>query len=165
MYTKCAIDLKLNYHIHYMLDIFSIHLAVYQKFDGIILPKHKTAPTKFNTGLVGSLHSGYRQAVGYGDKCEGEKLSSFNYEVRNLSESNHKQLRKNALWMHLEDRCSTLSGTEAMNNPIKCIEMVLTTYESLNRYHLCYKTYYDSNPKDNSWMFDDTKEVCSGMNI
>jgi len=129
---------------------------VYQKFDGIILPEHIKAPPK----LIGSFRSGIHRAVGYGNICDGAELSSFDYEVRNLSESNHKQLRKNALWMHLEDMLNALTGAETMNNPINCIETVLATYESLDRYHLCYKKYSNNNPKDNSWMFDDTKEVC-----
>jgi len=90
--------------------------------------------------------------------CGGEKLYSCNYAVKDLSETNHKQLRKNALRMHLKDMHDGLHRRESISILIIYIETVCAAYETLNKYHLSY-TSSKSSTKEISWEFVDIKQV------
>ena len=135
----------------------------YQRFDGIILPEHTKPPTKPSSGFIGTVASGisylYSGSKQNAETCDDEKLSSFKYDTKKLSDANHQQLRKNALLMHLEHYYCVLSGEEELNNPIENVETVCAVFASLNSCHLSYKTFYHGNHMDHSWTFNETKTV------
>ena len=74
--------------------------------------------------------------------CNGVKLSSFDYNTKDLKPFNHKELRKSSLLMHLQNMQDVLVGEETMDDPVFCIEVVCATYLSLHKYYLCYKRSY-----------------------
>lgn len=146
-----------------MVNLLLYHLfsVIYQRFDGIILPEHTKPLIKPASGFLSTgmsyLWGNSKQSAA---TCENEKLSSFNYDTKKLSDLNHKQLRKNALWMHLEHFYGVLSGEKVMDNLVDTIKTVCATFTSLNKFYICSKTSsYSGNPTDLSWAFDELKMV------
>jgi len=134
---------------------------MYQRFDGILLPEHVKEPTKSEFWLKGKFKSTVEYVWKDPLTCGGEKLSSCNYATRNLSELNHKQLRKNALLMHLEEMYNALHRKESTSIFISYIESVCAAFETLNKYHLSYTAQFMYNSiKEICWEFIDTKQVC-----
>lgn len=87
------------------------------------------------------------------------KLSSFDYITKDLKTNNHKELRKDALLMHLHSMHDVLVGTKSMDNPVNCIEFICATYVSLHNYYLCYKRTY-GYLSCHDWKFSETTKVC-----
>ena len=123
-------------------------LATYQRFDGIILPEHITE-LKYNFSAMWRFNKP--------DYCSGVKLSSYYYNTRDLKLYNHKELRKSSLSMHLQRMYNILIGTESMDDPMYCVEVVCAVYFSLNKYYLCYEALYGLCCYE--WKFDNTTEV------
>ena len=135
-----------------VLDIYCCFIACFKRCDGIILPEH-----------TDSRYMG--KAKGYfgtsADTCNGVKLSCFNYDAKELSHSNHVELRKNALLMHLEGMHDILSGVAVMEDTVDCIESVCATFLSLHKNYLYYKeSNYPFHFKDHQWSFNYTEMVC-----
>ena len=132
---------------------FAYFVATYQRFDGIILPEHKTKIQKFHSsgGWFGSAKEDPSM-------CNGVKLSSFDYYTKDLKTANHKELRKSSLVMHLQNVHDVLVGKESMSDSVFCIEVVCTTYLSLHKYHLCYKRGYGYS-SGHDWEFHETTKV------
>lgn len=129
-----------------------VYVAIYQRFDGIILPEHKIKVQK--------SHSSSWFGGGKVDPsmCNGVKLSSFDYHTQDLQIANHKELRKSSLLMHLQNVYDILVGEQSIGDPIFCIEVVCTTYLCLHKYHLCYKKGY-GYLRDHDWEFHETTKV------
>ena len=115
------------------------------------MPEHIIEP-KYNISNLSALWRFNKP-----DYCSGVKLSSYYYNTRDLKLCNHKELRKSSLSMHLQRMYNVLVGTESMDDPIYCVEVVCAAYISLNKYYLCYETFY--GPCCYEWKLDDTTEV------
>ena len=92
--------------------------------------------------------------------CNGVKLSSFDYYTQDLKTANHKELRKNALSMHLQNVYDVLVGEKSMGDSVFCIEVVCTVYLSLHKYHLCYRRSSYGYLGCHDWEFNETTKVC-----
>jgi len=135
-----------------------LYVAVYKRCDGIILPEHTQPPSGENSGILGAITNYFRPGdEPSADTCNGVKLSSFNCDTKTLQHKNHVELRKNALFMHLENVYETLCGKKAMENPVGCVESVYAIYSSLNQNFLCYKS--SNGYSDHPWNFSDTEKV------
>ena len=125
--------------------------ATYQRFDGILLPEHIIKPQKVPENSGNTI----KEAP---TTCNGVKLSSFNYKTEDLSLANHKELRKKGLSMHLQSMHNALAGTESLEDPIHCVEMICATYFSLHKYFLYFKIehgYFGCQ----EWKFPETTKV------
>lgn len=134
--------------------VFQFFVATYQRFDGIILPEHLIQPPKAQYMYRGTWPFFAKDNP---DTCHGVKLSSFDYSTRDLKLANHKELRKNGLLMHLNGMYDVLVGTESMDDPIHCAEVVCATYLSLHKYYLSYQKVYGLNCHE--WTFYETTKV------
>ena len=130
----------------YFYDPF---VATYQRFDGIILPEHIKEPQS-------SSKSSNREDPA---TCNGVKLSSFDYKTKDLKLVNHQELRKIGLSMHLQSIHDVLVGTESMDDPIKCVDVVCGTYLSLHKNYLCYRAEVYESPLCHKWEFNETAKV------
>ena len=141
--------LKLTILLIWCIDYF---VAIYQRFDGIILPEHIIKFPKPKSS--GGWFSGPKEDP---TTCNGVKLSSFGYNTEDLRTDNHKELRKDALLMHLHSMHDVLVGTKSMDDPVCCIEVICSTYLSLHNYYLCFKRAYGLSCHD--WKFNETTKV------
>lgn len=128
---------------------FNHFVATYRRFDGIILPEHIVKVPKSSRWF----------SSGNANTCNGVKLSSFDYQTKDLTQSNHKELRKNALIMHIQNIRDVLIGAESMDDPVNCVEVVCTAYTSLHKYYLCYESNYGYNLNCHEWEFTETTKV------
>jgi len=134
------------------VDVYYCFLGYYKKCDGIILPEHTDSSFKRKANSNRNSSA---------DTCNGVKLSSFNYNTQDLSHSNHVELKKNALLMHLESLHAILSGVTVMEDAVDCIESVCSTFLSLHKNYLCYKaTRYANQVTDHQWILNDIEMVC-----
>ena len=137
--------------------MFVDFVAIYQRFDGIIMPEHK-----INIPKVPSSSSWLPFSSGKDDPslCNGVKLSSFDYHTQDLKTANHKELRKSSLLMHLQNVHGILVGDQSMDDPLFCIEVVCAIYLSLHKYYLCYKKAQAYGYlRDHDWEFRETTKV------
>ena len=85
-------------------------------------------------------------------------MSSFDYNTCDLKLANHKVLRKDSLMMHLQSMHEILVGTQLMDDPVDCVEVICSTYLSLHKYYLCYKSTY-GYLSFHDWEFNETTKV------
>ena len=136
----------------HFVDLF---IATYKRFDGIILPEHVIDIPKPKSSSIWPFGGSTKEEP---DTCNGVKLSSFDYKTKDLKSANHKELRKDALSMHLQSKHDILVGTQPMEDPIYCVEVICTTYLSLHKFYLCYKRTY-GYLCCHDWEFNETTKV------
>ena len=141
--------------MHTSLSSFNSFVAIHQRFDGIILPEHIINVSLKSISSTGWLFFAKEDPT----MCNGVKLSSFDYYTKDLRIANHKELRKNGLFMHLNSMLDILVGTGSMDDPAYCIEFICAVYESLHKYCLCYTSVY-GYLNCHHWEFNGTTKVC-----
>ena len=137
-----------------LVQFFNSFVANYQRFDGIILPEHIIQIPKSQSSGIWPFNITKEDPT----KCNGVKLSSFDYNTEDLKPDNHKELRKDALLMHLHSMYDVLVGTKSMDDPVYCVEVICATYLSLHTYYLHYKSVYGYLGCQN-WEFNETTKV------
>ena len=87
--------------------------------------------------------------------CDGEKLDSPNYNTKRLTQSNHQELRRKGIWIHLEDIYSALIEKTTIEKLLDCVDTVYAVYRCLKSYYL----YYGS--MDHEWNFREIEKVAT----
>lgn len=126
-------------------------IVTYQRFDGIILPEHIKEPAKSQYSFAWFRKEDPTM-------CNSVKLSSFGYKTDDLKIDNHKELRKEALNMHLQSIHDNLVGTGSVDDPVYCVEVVCAIYLSLHKYYVCYVSTY-GYLGCHDWEFTETTKV------
>ena len=127
---------------------------MYKRFDGIILPEYIKLPVRSEAGFWDYFSSSRNQ--GDPTTCDGKKLDSPDYNTKHLTSLNHQELRRNSMYMHLEDASASLVGKTAIEKLMDYIDTVYAVYKSLQSYYLCYKHYAY---RDHKWNFTEIEKV------
>ena len=88
--------------------------------------------------------------------CNGESLDSPNYNTKKLTQSNHQELRRKSMYMHLEGINDALIGPTNIERLTDYVDTVFAVYKSLQSYYICCKYIHISDQK---WKFAEIDKV------